>query len=168
MDTGTSMDGSPEPDLGFDAGLDAGFDGGPEDADPRAFVCDFDKGNGILVPMFENQVTADGCNECHCLTSDTDPSGYTTPCTQAGCFPNQHERCDTHADCSGARSFCHFDIGCAERGWCANVQSGCYNAMNPIAPPGTEAPVFCGCDGVTYEGRVCFGRPWQHLGPCQL
>lgn len=109
-----------------------------------------------------SRTSGDGCNECSCSAMTGAPSEPS--CTAAGCLGG-NLRCSVHSDC-GSGGFCHFDPGCSgELGWCTQNNSRCGGETNPAAGP-NAADVFCGCDGLTYEGAQCIGKPWRHRGPC--
>lgn len=108
--------------------------------------------------------TGDGCNECTCQP-DLERGFTTLQCTLKLCRPYEL-RCVAHSDC-GTRGFCHFDPGCEGMdGYCTQPLSICAGVTNPEAPGDQEVNVFCGCDGLTYEGERCFCRPWRRRGRC--
>lgn len=107
---------------------------------PRGGVC----ARGATCPA------GDGCNTCTC------DAGGSLACTRLACIPDGGTRpCRSFADC-GRGEECAGPPGCGTP-WSCRPSMGCT----------PDIALFCGCDGVTFEGSSsCPGRPYQHTGRC--
>lgn len=170
QDTG-SLDADPTeagaPEAGAeDADRADVFDGGPDVGPPPDFAC---TSQGHTIPGGLH--FADGCNDCVCVFSPLcAPNDCRGACTGRPCDGGVHGSgtCTSSTTCEGGP--CLFFPGCeAISGRCANpattpCRPGQRRPYDPDAGV-TPAQLFCGCDGVTYEGN-CPVVPYAHAGPC--